>query len=147
MRSLWITFAGALLLAGLAAVVSAQSFFGSIVGTAVAESGAAIPQAMVTLTNTETGETKTASTDQAGNYQFLNLIPGLYKVDLEKAGFKRVTKDAIRVTVQAAVRADVTMEIGTIGQIVEVSASAVSLQTETATLSQAVEAGTSPTCL
>jgi hypothetical protein len=138
MRSLWITFAGALLLAGLAAVVSAQSFFGSIVGTAVDESGAAIPQAMVTLTNTETGETKTASTDQAGNYQFLNLIPGLYKVDLEKAGFKRVTKDAIRVTVQAAVRADVTMEIGTIGQSVEVSASAVSLQTETATLSQAV---------
>jgi hypothetical protein len=125
-------------LALLAAVTSAQSFFGSIVGTAVDASGAAIPQAMVTLTNTETGETKTASTDQAGNYQFLNLVPGVYKVDLAKSGFKRVTKDGLRVTVQAAVRADVTMEIGVIGQSVEVSASSVALQTETATLSQAV---------
>src|SRR4051812_17888172 len=116
----------------------AQSFFGSIVGTAVDASGASVPGAMVTLTNTGTGETKTSSTDQDGNYQFLNLIPGVYRVELEKSGFKHLTRDGIQVTVQATVRADATMEIGAIQQRVEVSASAVALQTENATLSQVV---------
>src|SRR5436305_13866699 len=74
----------------------AQSFFGSIVGTAVDASGASVPGAMVTLTNTGTGETKTSSTDQDGNYQFLNLIPGVYRVELENSGFKHLTSDGIQ---------------------------------------------------
>src|SRR5438874_9878712 len=105
-----------------------QSFFGSIVGTTIDASGASVPGAAVTLTNTGTGEAKTAATDQAGNYQFLNLVPGAYKVDVEKTGFKRVTKAGIQVTVQSAVRADVTMEIGAIDQSVEISDSAIALQ-------------------
>lgn len=118
--------------------VHAQSFFGSIVGTAVDASGASVAGTIVTLTNSGTGETKTSSTDQDGNYQFLNLIPGVYKVDFEKPGFKHLTTDGIQVTVQATVRADASMQIGAIQQSVEVSASAVASQTETATLSQVV---------
>ena len=122
----------------MGAILYGQSFFGSIVGTAVDASGASVPGAAVTLANVSTGEVKTAQTDQSGNYQFLNLVPGVYKVDVEKSGFKHVTRDGIQVTVQAAVRADVTMEVGAIGQSVEVNAAAIALQTETATLSEAV---------
>jgi hypothetical protein len=118
--------------------LSAQSFFGSIVGTVTDSSGASVPAASVTLTNAGTEETKATQTDQVGNYQFLSLVPGVYKVEIEKPGFQRAAREAIRVTVQAAVRADVTLEVGAIGQSVEVSASAIALQTETATLSQVV---------
>jgi len=122
----------------LAGALQAQGFFGSLVGSVIDPSEAAIPGARVTLTNTGTGEIKTAEADTVGNYQFLNLIPGFYKVDAEKSGFKHFTRDQIQVTVQAAVRVDVHLQVGAVDQTVEVSAQAVVLQTETATLSQAV---------
>jgi hypothetical protein len=119
--------------------VLAQTFFGSIVGTATDSSGASVPGSRVVLTNTATNETRSAETDQSGNYQFLNLVPGKYRVDLEKAGFKHFTKDQIEVLVQASVRVDILMQVGDVGQTVEVNAEAVALQTETATISQAVQ--------
>jgi len=122
----------------LAGIVCAQTFFGSIVGTATDTSGASVPGATVTLTNTGTGENKTMETDAAGNYRFVNLIPGMYKVDLKRAGFAQITKEGIQVQVQAAVRVDAVMKVGDVNETIEVSAQAVALQTETATLSQAV---------
>lgn len=136
----YIGRAGAALLLFLVVggVLKAQNIFGSIVGTATDSSGATVPGARVTLTNTGTGETKSAETNTAGDYQFLNLVPGAYRVDLEKTGFKRFTKEGIQVVVQAAVRVDVAFEVGEIGQTVEVSAQALALQTESATVSEAV---------
>jgi hypothetical protein len=122
----------------LAGPLHGQGFFGSIVGAITDASQAAVPGARVTLNNIGTGETKASEADAAGNYQFLNLIPGMYKVEVERAGFKRFTRDQIQVVVQAAVRVDVQLQVGEVGQTVEVSAQALALQTETATLSQAV---------
>ena len=78
-------------------------------------------------------------TDSLGNYQFRNLLPRVYRVEVEKAGFRRVTREGIQVLVQASVRSDITMQIGDVGQTVEVAAESLALQTESATLSQAVE--------
>src|SRR6266550_1754150 len=87
-----------LLLAVLAAPPAAgQTFFGSIVGNVTDDSGASVPGAKVVLTNTGTNEARAVESGQSGNYQFLNLIPGTYKVDFEKAGFRRVTRDEIQV--------------------------------------------------
>ena len=130
-------------LAAIATVVAcpalSQTFFGSIVGTVTDTSGGSVPGSKVTLTNTGTNEMRSAESGQSGNYQFLSLVPGTYKVELEKTGFKRFTKDEIQVVVQATVRVDIQMQIGDVGQTVEVSANALALQTETATISQAVQ--------
>ena len=77
--------------------------------------------------------------DESGNYQFRNLLPGFYRVEVEMPGFKRVVREGIQVIVQASVRSDIVVEPGEVDQTVEVSAEAIALQTETATLSQAVE--------
>jgi hypothetical protein len=141
-RSICDFVVGGLIVLGCAMLldraVQAQSFFGSIVGAVTDPSGAAVPGARVTLTNTGTGETKSAEADAAGNYQFLNLIPGTYKADLERSGFKRFTQDQIKVLVQGTIRVDVQLQVGDVGQTVEVNAQGLALQTETATLSQAV---------
>ena len=121
-----------------AAALQAQNTYGSIVGTTTDASGASIPDTRVTLTNIGTGEARPTGTDASGNYQFLNLIPGMYRVDLEKAGFKHFTRDEIQVTAQASVRVDVAMQVGEVGERIEVSAQALALQTESATISQAV---------
>src|SRR5579863_7240502 len=65
----------------------AQQFFGSIVGTVTDTSGAIIPGATVTLTNVGTNEKHIATANAAGNYQFVNLVPATYRVEVNQANF------------------------------------------------------------
>ncbi len=125
----------------LAAIAcSGQTFYGSIVGSVTDTTGGTVPQATVTLTNLGTAERRTMMTDSSGNYQFVNLVPGQYKVEVEKSGFRRFARDPINVEVQSVVRIDVGMQVGDVNQIVEVSAQTPLLQTETSSLGQVVEA-------
>src|SRR5712692_5402854 len=98
-----------------------------------------VPAAGVTLTNLGTSERRTMQTDEFGNYQFVNLVPAQYKLEVEKAGFRRFTREPIVVEVQAAVRIDVGMQVGDVNQVVEVTAQTPLLQTESTSLGQVVE--------
>jgi hypothetical protein len=117
-----------------------QTFYGSIVGTVTDASGAAVPTATVTITNTGTSDRRTEQTEEAGNYQFVNLVPGQYKIEIEKTGFRRFVRTPITVEVQSTVRIDVPMQLGDLSQTVEVSAQTALLQTEDASLGTVVEA-------
>ncbi len=123
-----------------AALCLGQTFYGSMVGSVNDASGSAVPQANVTLTNLGTAERKNSVTDASGNYQFVNLVPGQYKIEVEKPGFRRFARDPITVEVQSAVRIDVPMQVGDVSQVVEVTAQTPLLQTENASLGQVVEA-------
>lgn len=57
----------------------------------------------VTLTNTATGERRTTQSGGGGNYQFVNLIPGHYRVEIENPGFKHLTRDAVEVSARKTV--------------------------------------------
>jgi hypothetical protein len=116
-----------------------QIFNGSIVGAITDPSGASIPGAAVTLTNSGTSERRSTVSNADGNYEFVNLVPGRYRVDVEKPGFKHLTRDDIEVQVQASVRVDAGMQVGDVGQTVEVSAQAPLLQSETSSLGTVVE--------
>ena len=78
-------------------------------------------------------------TDTSGNYQFVNLVPGQYKVEVEKPGFRRFARDPITVEVQSSVRIDIPMQVGDVSQTVEVTAQTPLLQTEDAALGQVIE--------
>ena len=93
---------------------------------------------MVILTNTGTGERRQTQSGAGGDYQFLNLVPGIYRVQVEQGGFKRATRENVEVNVSGTVRADIAMQLGEITQTVEVEATAPLLQTENANLSQVV---------
>jgi Carboxypeptidase regulatory-like domain len=128
-----------LFIALVSGMLVAQTFFGSIVGTITDSSGASVVNAKVGLTNTATGERRATTSGADGNYQFVNLIPGLYRVDVENAGFKHLTRDSIEVQVQATVRVDGVMQLGDVGQTVEVGAQIPLLQTETYSLGTVVD--------
>jgi hypothetical protein len=115
-----------------------QAFYGSVVGTVTDPSGGALVGVAVTLTNGATGERRQTRAGAAGDYQFLNLVPGAYRVDVEQGGFKKATRDNIEVNVSGTVRADIAMQHGDVTQTVEVEATAALLQTENANLSQVV---------
>jgi hypothetical protein len=115
-----------------------QNNFGSIVGTVTDSSGAAVAGATVAVTNDATNERHNATTDASGGYQFLSLLPGNYKLDVEGTGFKHYLRDPIIVQVDQSPRANVTMEVGAVNQQVVVSSQAPIMQTETASLGQVV---------
>ena len=123
-----------------ACALSAQTFYGSIVGTVTDATGASIPGAAVTVTNLGTTETHKMETNAEGLYQFVNLVPGRYRIEAEKAGFKRFSREPITVEVQSTVRIDVNgLETGTLNQTVEVTGETPLLQPETSSLGQVVE--------
>src|ERR1700730_1937522 len=72
-------------------VLTAQSFYGSMVGTITDATGAVVADASVTLTNMGTSERRTAATDVSGNSQLVNLVPGRYRIEITKTGFRRLT--------------------------------------------------------
>ena len=119
--------------------VDAQTFYGTILGTVADASGGAIAGARVSLINSSTAGGLATQTDAAGNYRFLNLLPGLYKLDVEQTRFKHLTRDQVQVRVDNATRVDVSLELGEMTQSVEVISNAPLLQTESAALNHVVE--------
>ena len=76
-----------------------QSTYGSVAGSVTDSSGAAIADAQVMLTNLGTSEKRTQSTGSDGLYSFVTVIPGQYRVEVEKQGFKRITREPVIVQV------------------------------------------------
>ncbi len=113
-------------------VLLAQSDRGTITGTVQDATGAVVPGAKLTLTNTQTGVTFTIPTNDVGDYTVPQLQPGVYNIRVEKDGFRPASVTGIALNASATVRADATIEVGTAAQAVEVSASAIALSTENA---------------
>jgi len=135
----WFSILATVLFLGCCFTARGQSTFGSISGTVKDASGAAVPDAQVTLTSTATGAKQTFSTDQNGLYSFVNVNPGEYSIDVDKTGFKRFKRGTFDLQVQQSVRIDVTMEVGADTQTVEVTAEAPLLQTDNASLGQVID--------
>jgi len=126
-----------LLLCSMSAI--GQSTYGSITGSVTDSSGAAISGANVTLTNVGTSQTRAQQTNPDGQYSFVNLIPGEYKIDVEKQGFKHSSMPNIAVQVNQASKIDVTLPVGQVSETVEVTSEIPLLQAETSSLGQVVE--------
>src|SRR5260370_15566498 len=121
-----------------------QSTYGTISGSVTDASGGAVADAQVTLTNQGTSEKRTQSTGSDGLYTFVNLFAGKYKVDAEKAGFKRTSRTDIVVEVQQTSRIDLTMQCSAVNQVVEVNGESTLLQPETTSFT--VVGAKRPTC-
>lgn len=122
----------------LAAPASAQFETATVVGTVKDSTGGVVPGAKVTLTNTQTGVTSERVTDANGNYEFFTVRIGTYVVTAEKAGFSIALVDNVQVTVGARQRVDLDMAVGQLTETVQVSSSAILLQTDSSDRSQVI---------
>src|SRR5215212_3472068 len=75
----------------------AQVLYGSIVGSLQDPTGSAVPNAAITVTNRETGQTREAVSDAQGNFNITNLLPGRYDVRVAAAGFRAFTQQNLDV--------------------------------------------------
>src|SRR4029077_13445252 len=108
----------------------------SITGTVVDKTGSAITDADVKLTDTRTGATFTTKTGTFGAYRFAR-VPAAsgYSVSVSKEGFKTMTVSNVTLAVTETATYDITLELGSISESVEVSANAgITLNTTDATI-------------
>ncbi len=119
--------------------VFAQGNLGAITGTAQDSSGGVVPELPLTITNVETGVKWTATTSSAGYYK-VAVPPGIYRLEAQKQGFKTHITDKIIVPVAQVVTIDITLQLGSQSQTVEVNSTAPLLTPSTAEVSSAVTA-------
>ena len=120
-----------LILAALCASLAyGQAVSGSIVGMVTDASGASVPNAKVVITEKNTGVSRTANTNESGNFNFSTLPPGTYTVAAEQTGFKRAERSAVVLLVDTTERVDLQLQPGNITETISVTAEAAILQTE-----------------
>jgi hypothetical protein len=101
-----------------------------ITGTVTDESGAVVPEAKVTVMNVATNVVHTAITTGAGTYFITDLNPGTYTVKIEKEGFQTQVVSAVNVYANQSATANATLKTGATAITVEVTAPAITLQTD-----------------
>ena len=125
----------ALLLLGLMALaipasVHAQATRGSLLGTITDSSGGPTPGATVTITEQGTNIPASTVTNDSGVYNFPNIKDGIYRVEAELTGFKKVLRENVRVDVNTTVRVDFELQTGEISEVVTVTSETPALQTD-----------------
>ena len=119
--------------------LNAQSDFGTMTGTVTDTSGAVVVGAPLTLTKTDTNEKRETQTNANGLYNFVNLIPGVYQLEINQQGFARYTQSNISIRVQTTTRIDAQLKIGAATQSVEVTTQAALIQADSSNLSSVIE--------
>ncbi len=138
MRLVRLSIAGFLAVLGTGLPLYSQVVSGTIVGTVHDPSGASIPATAVTLRNLDTNQTRESTTNEVGAFTFATLPPGRYRVSTTHPGFKSAVTSDIDLQIDQTARVDLTLEVGQVSEEVTVSASAVALQTDTATMGQVI---------
>jgi len=117
----------------------AQADKASIVGTVTDPTGAVMAGATVRATALATNQERTTASNDAGNYEFPFLPAGDYKLRVESSGFQAVDVKAFTIQVGQAARIDVSLKPGQVSERVEVSASSLGLQTESASVGTVID--------
>ena len=124
----------ALLCVLAAAVAQAQRLDGTLRVTVTDKSGASVEDARVTVTNEATNVSTTATASSAGTYVFPNLLVGTYRVSVEKTGFKKSLSTGVAVESNQTAEAATVLEVGDVSSVIEVSAGAELVKTESSEL-------------
>src|SRR6185295_12225668 len=108
----------------------AQVLYGSMVGHVKDSSEASVPDAGITIRNTETNQARSTRTNDAGDYSFPTIASGPYELTVSKAGFTSITRTGLSVATNNITRLDLTLQIGAVAESVMVSAASAVLQTD-----------------
>jgi len=108
----------------VAVAVCAQTYQGRILGVVTDQSGAVVPSAKVTITNTATGVTRSLVTSASGEYVAPNLEPGPYSVTVEANGFQKFERLGLQLEVARDIRVDAALHPGSVSTTVSVTSEA-----------------------
>jgi len=116
-----------------------QESRGTIFGNITDPQGAAVAGVSVTITNPETNSVKRTVSNERGYYEVPLLDPGNYSVTVESAGFRRFVRAGISLNVNSRAQIDIQLQLGSISEVVEVTAEAPLLETASASAGRVVD--------
>jgi len=122
--------------------LAAQAGRGAIGGQVTDSSGAIIPGATVTATNSATGTKMSAVTTAAGIYSFISLSPGSYDVGATKTGFETLIHKGVMVTVDQTTTANIALKVGAVSEVVTVTGTTSLVDTTNSTVGQLISSET-----
>jgi hypothetical protein len=123
----------------LATSLIGQEFQGTLLGRITDSSGAVVPEVQVKVVNTETGASSSTKTNMQGNYRVPFLLPGDYRVLIEHAGFRKIERQNVRVSMATETTLDGVLEISAGAETVTVTETPTALNTANPELGQVVE--------
>ena len=136
--ALSLTFCLALSIATVGATFG-QAVYGSVFGTVTDSSGAAVPNATVTITNTGTNVSVTTKSNESGNYTLTRLIPGAYRVKVEASSFKAAVIETVVVNVDTSSTVNITLQAGQVSEEITITAEGPLLKTDRADVATTFE--------
>jgi hypothetical protein len=110
-----------------------------LMGKVTDASGAAVPKVAVTITNVDTGETRTVTSDATGDWEARFLTLGTYRVVFELSGFKTMRRDGITVSTAEMAAVNVVLDVGGLAEAVDVVANADMVSSNTMTVSRTLD--------
>jgi hypothetical protein len=105
----------------LPADATAQVLYGSLVGNVTDQSGAAVPQANIKITQAQTNQSREAQSNESGAYSFPTIPGGTYTIAIVKPGFQTFTQRNVLVSTNSVVRVDVGLTVGQVAESIEVT--------------------------
>lgn len=123
-----------------ASFAQSNSSAADLSGTVVDQNGAVVPGATVTVKDSATGLTRTATADESGAYRFIGLPPSDYEITVEAASFKKAVITPVKLTVGQNAELEIKLEAGTPDVVVTVSGDSVDLvETSRTTVSNVID--------
>ena len=116
----------------LAMLSFGQATDGNLVGNVMDATGAAVPNATVTITNTTTGIKTETKTGGSGDYRLNNVPVGQYNLSATAPGFGTATLGNLNIELNKTATANLTLQVGAVSATVEVSEAAATIDTTTA---------------
>ena len=117
----------------------AQQVTGTVTGAVTDSSGAAVASVELRLSNTLTGQARNIKSGEDGTFRFLVLQPGIYRLDVTHAGFKAARRDNIVVEADRSLAVPISLEVGAVTEVVEVTGGAPLLEPNTSSLGTVME--------
>ena len=120
----------------------AQVSGATVSGTVTDPSGAAVPNAQITVTDVGKQTSRTVTTDSDGFYSVPNLVPGAYDAKVTAAGFSTIVQSGVQLTVGAKQVLNFSMAVGQVTQTVEVTGEAPTVELQSSALGDVVNSTT-----
>lgn len=135
----WLALLVAVMFGMTAIRGSAQTTYGTILGTVTDQTGAVLPNTVVQLISQATGTKLQATSNASGYYTFVDVPSGTYKIVVQRQGFKTLSRPGIVLQTQAQIEVDLSLTVGASTETVEVTAASPLIEADTVSLGTVVD--------
>jgi hypothetical protein len=137
-RALWFAVCLAAVTLSSASLLFAQGTTGRIVGRVTDAAGAVLPNAKITLVNEATSVSRDAKTNENGDYDFIEVPVGTYRLEFDLSGFKKNLRRGVSLDINQVITLNMTMQVGATQEVVDVTSEAPLVETTSTQLGAVV---------